>query len=343
MELTVKLGARSYPIHFEHGILGRIGEHVDLNRRVMIVTDDGVPAVYAQKLLKQCPQGFVRTVHMGEGAKSFPVFEELCTALLEHGFTRKDLVIGLGGGVVGDLSGFVAASYMRGIDFVGIPTTTLSQIDSSVGGKMAINLAGVKNIIGAFHQPRAVFIDGDVLGTLPPRHFANGLAEAVKMGFIADPEIIRLFEADDWKAHLDEIIYRAIAAKAHVVEIDEKEQNERKSLNFGHTIGHGIEAVKGIKGRRTVGLYHGECVALGMLPMIEDKQLVKRTRAVMRTLGLPVRTGVDKHKVLGYMQHDKKSRGDSITVIRVPGLGCWRADKIAISELGGLLGITEEE
>lgn len=332
MELTVKLGARSYPIYFEHGILGRIGEHMDLSRRVMIVTDDGVPASYAQKLLKQCPQGFVRTVHMGEGAKSFPVFEELCTALLEHGFTRKDLVIGLGGGVVGDLSGFVAASYMRGIDFVGIPTTTLSQIDSSVGGKMAINLAGVKNIIGAFHQPRAVFIDGDVLGTLPPRHFANGLAEAVKMGFIADPEIIRLFEADDWKAHLDEIIYRAIAAKAHVVEIDEKEQNERKSLNFGHTIGHGIESAGHL-----ADLYHGECVGLGMLYFFTDEALKARCIRILEKLGLPTQTQVDRGAVYAALTHDKKGDGKTVSVVKVDELGSYRLEKMSYDAIRALL------
>ena len=332
MELTVKLGSRSYPIHFEHGILDRIGEHVDLNRRVMIVTDDGVPAVYAEKLLAQCPQGFVRTVHMGEGAKSFPVFEALCTALLEHGFTRKDLVIGLGGGVVGDLSGFVAASYMRGIDFVGIPTTTLSQIDSSVGGKMAINLSGVKNIIGAFHQPRAVFIDGDVLSTLPPRHFANGLAEAVKMGFIADPEIIRLFEADDWRAHLDEIIYRAIAAKAHVVEIDETEQNERKSLNFGHTIGHGIESAGHL-----ADLYHGECVGLGMLYFFTDEALKARCIRILEKLGLPTETRVDKDAVFAALTHDKKGDGKTVSVVKVDELGSYRLEKMSYDAIRALL------
>lgn len=332
MVLTVKLGARSYPITFERGVLGRIGEHVNLDRKVMIVTDDGVPAQYAQQLLAQCPQGFVHTVHMGEGAKSFPVFEALCTALLEHGFTRRDLVIGLGGGVVGDLSGFAAASFMRGIDFVGIPTTTLSQIDSSVGGKMAINLAGVKNIIGAFHQPRAVFIDGDVLKTLPPRHFSNGLAEAVKMGFIADPEIIRLFEADDWRSHLDEIIYRAIAAKARVVEIDETEQNERKSLNFGHTIGHGIESAGQLS-----DLYHGECVGLGMLYFFGDEALRARCERILDKLGLPTHTEVDKDAVYAALTHDKKGDGTTVSVVKVDEVGGYRLEKMRYDDIRALL------
>ena len=232
---------------------------------------------------------------------------------------------------------------MRGIEFAQCPTTTLSQVDSSIGGKTAVDLGETKNIVGAFWQPCVVLIDPDTLDTLPHRQYVNGLAEALKAGIIADPELFALFEKGNVEDNIEEIIYRSLQVKKRVVEQDERETGMRACLNFGHTIGHGIEAVKGIRGRRTNGLYHGECVALGMLPMIEDKQLVKRTRAVMRTLGLPVRTGVDKHKVLGYMQHDKKSRGDSITVIKVPGLGCWRADKIAVSELGGLLGIAEEE
>ena len=271
------------------------------------------------------------------------VYGQVLQAMLEFGMTRKDLLVAVGGGVVGDLGGFCAATFMRGIEFAQCPTTTLSQVDSSIGGKTAVDLGETKNIVGAFWQPCVVLIDPDTLDTLPRRQYVNGLAEALKAGIIADPELFALFEKGPVEDNIEEIIYRSLQVKKRVVEQDERENGMRACLNFGHTIGHGIEAVKGIRGRRTNGLYHGECVALGMLPMIEDKQLVKRTRAVMRTLGLPVRTGVDKHKVLGYMQHDKKSRGDSITVIRVPGLGCWRADKIAISELGGLLGITEEE
>ena len=143
---------------------------------------------------------------MGEGAKSFPVFEHLCTKLLEHGFTRKDLVIAVGGGVVGDLAGFAAASYMRGIDFYNVPTTVLSQVDSSVGGKTAVNFNGVKNIIGAFYQPKAVLIDPETLKTLSKRHFSNGLAEAVKMSLTFDKELFELFETSDAHENIEKII-----------------------------------------------------------------------------------------------------------------------------------------
>ena len=334
MEITVHLGARSYPIYFERGILSRIGEHINLNRKVMIVTDSGVPQQHWQAVLDQCPQGFVEVVEMGEGAKSFPVFEHLCSKLLEHGFTRKDLVISVGGGVVGDLGGFVAASYMRGIDFVGIPTTTLSQIDSSVGGKMAINLNGVKNIIGAFHQPKAVFIDFDTLSTLPARHFANGLAEAVKMGFILDSKIIELFERDDsiCPEAMDEIITRAIAAKAHIVEIDETEQNERKSLNFGHTIGHGIEAAGGLG-----DLYHGECVGLGMLYFFEDEEVKQRCIRILEKLNLPTSASIDKDAVYAALTHDKKGDGKTISVVKVPGVGSYKLEKMPYEDIRALL------
>ena len=344
MKLTMKLNRSGYDIILKRGCLRNLHQFTNVqNRKVFVLTDSGVPARYAQTVAAQCPASTVYTVPQGEGSKSLKVYGQVLQAMLEFGMTRKDLLVAVGGGVVGDLGGFCAATFMRGIEFAQCPTTTLSQVDSSIGGKTAVDLGETKNIVGAFWQPCVVLIDPDTLDTLPHRQYVNGLAEALKAGIIADPELFALFEKGNVEDNIEEIIYRSLQVNKRVVEQDERENDMRACLNFGHTIGHGIEAVKGIRGRRTNGLYHGECVALGMLPMIEDKQLVKRTRAVMRTLGLPVRTGVDKHKVLGYMQHDKKSRGDSITVIRVPGLGCWRADKIAVSELGGLLGIAEEE
>ena len=166
----------------------------------------------------------------------------------------------------------------------------------------------------------------------------NGLAEALKTALIGDAQLFALFETEHPEEQIEQIVYRSLKFKKKIVEQDEREGSVRACLNFGHTIGHGIEAVKGIRGRRTTGLYHGECVALGMLPMIEDPALVKRVRAIYRTLGLPTRTGANKAKVLEYMQHDKKTRGDSITVIKCPGLGCWRADTLPTTELAHLLG-----
>ncbi|WP_294538905.1 3-dehydroquinate synthase [uncultured Gemmiger sp.] len=343
MKMTMNLGTRSYDIILKRGCLSNLHQFTDLtHRRVFVLTDSGVPAQYARTVADQCENGTVYTIPQGEGSKCLKVYGQVLTAMLEFGMDRKDLLVAVGGGVVGDLGGFCAASYMRGIDFVNCPTTTLSQIDSSIGGKTAIDLGSAKNIVGAFWQPQVVLVDPDTLTTLPRRQYINGLAEAVKAGLIADPELFDVFEHGDVDKDIETIIYRSLLVKKKIVEQDERESGARKALNFGHTIGHGIEAVKGVRGRRTNGLYHGECVALGMLPMIEDRSLQKRTRAVLRKLGLPVRTGVDKHKVLEYMRHDKKSGGKSITVIRVPGLGCWRADTLPMTQLPALLGLEEE-
>ena len=342
-KLTMNLGERSYDIIVKSGSLENLYQFARLDRRVAVVTDSGVPAQYAQMVADQCKDAHIITVPQGEASKSFKILESVLKQMLEFGMGRGDLVIAVGGGVVGDLAGFAASIYMRGIDFINCPTTTLSMIDSSIGGKTAVDLGDTKNIVGAFWQPKVVLVDFDALATLPRRHFVNGLAEAIKAGLIADPELFALFECEHPEENIERIIYRSLRVKKNVVENDEREQGQRACLNFGHTIGHGIEAVKGVRGRRTNGLFHGECVALGMLPMIEDKSLVRRTRAIYRTLGLPTRTGVDKNKVLSYMQHDKKSAGSTITVIKVPGLGCWRADKIPMTELPALLGIKENE
>ena len=295
MKLTMQLGNRSYDIIMKRGCLANLYQFINLsNRKVFILTDSGVPAQYAQSVLAQCPDGMVYTVPQGEGSKSLKVFGQVQQAMLDFNMTRKDLLVSVGGGVIGDLGGFCAATYMRGIDFVNCPTTTLSQVDSSIGCKTAIDLGETKNIVGAFWQPKVVLVDFDTLETLPRRHYVNGLAEAVKMGLIADPELFALFEQGKPEDNIEQIIYRSLRVKKNVVEQDEREQGQRACLNFGHTIGHGIEAVKGIKGRRTVGLFHGECVALGMLPMIESKALQKRVRAVYRRLGLPLRTTYNK-------------------------------------------------
>ncbi|MBR3936018.1 MAG: 3-dehydroquinate synthase, partial [Oscillospiraceae bacterium] len=176
MIIPINLPLGNYDITIERGVLKRAGEIINLDRRVLIVTDSGVPEEYAKTVADQCKAPFVITVPMGEESKSLGTFEKLCAAMLEHGFDRSDCVVAVGGGVVGDLSGFAAASYMRGIDFYNIPTTVLSQVDSSVGGKTAVNFGKIKNIIGAFYQPKAVLIDPDTLKTLSERHFSNGLA-----------------------------------------------------------------------------------------------------------------------------------------------------------------------
>ena len=312
MELHVDLGRSSYSITIRRGALREAGSLFPLDRTALVVTDDGVPPRYARSVADQCRRGTVETLPQGEGTKSFPFFERLCRACLTAGLTRGDCVVAVGGGVVGDLAGFAAASYMRGIDFYNIPTTVLSQVDSSVGGKVAIDLDGVKNIVGAFHQPRGVIVDPEVLETLPRRQIANGLAEAVKMGLICDPALFALFEAGDPMDHMEEIIFRALDAKRRVVEADEREQGLRRILNFGHTIGHGIESQG--------GRYHGECVALGMLPMCAPA-VRARLEPVLERLGLPTGGDWDREAVWAAMTHDKKADGDRFRLVFVEQIG----------------------
>ena len=309
--LHMELGARGYDIVIERGCLAKAGGLLDLNRRVLIVTDEGVPALYAQTVAAACKEPLVVTVAQGEGSKSLAVLEALLTAMLDAGFTRNDCVCAVGGGVCGDLAGFAAASYMRGVDFYNLPTTLLSQVDSSIGGKTAVNLGAVKNIVGAFWQPKRVLIDPDTLQTLPARESACGMAEAVKTALIGDAALFERFEAG--AVEPETVIMRSLAVKKRVVEHDERESGLRKTLNFGHTIGHAVEAV--------TGLPHGECVAMGMLPMCSDA-VRARLLPVLRRLGLPTQARADPEAVFAELLHDKKMGDGAVTAVFVETPGC---------------------
>ena len=324
MILHLDLPTGGYPIYIERGALDRVGELFSLERRVLVVTDKGVPADYAKRVAAQCKYAHVVTVDEGEGSKSFDVLQLLLDTMLQNGFGRTDCVVAVGGGVVGDLSGFAASVFMRGIDFYNIPTTVLSQVDSSIGGKVAINFGGVKNIIGAFHQPRAVIIDANVLATLPKRQIANGLAEAVKMALTSDAELFELFERGDAIENIDTIIERSLRIKKAVVEEDEKEQGLRRILNFGHTLGHGIE------GNSFDTLYHGECVALGMIPMCAP-DVRERLISVLQKLGLPTKMEGNLETILNLTSHDKKCEGEAVNVVFVDAVGFFRIAKMPLA------------
>ena len=327
MTIHMDLKEHSYDILVQRGILKIAGEHLNLNRRVLVVTDSGVPAAYAKTLAEQCKEAVILTVQEGEGAKSLETFGLLLETMLHHGFSRKDCVVAVGGGVVGDLSGFAASAYMRGIDFYNIPTTLLSQIDSSIGGKTAINFCGVKNIVGAFYQPKRVLIDPDLLASLPPRQIANGLAEAVKMALTSDRALFELFEKEEIGAMMDEIIIRSLKIKKSVVEQDEKEAGLRKILNFGHTIGHGIESSGNM-----AQLYHGECVALGLIPMCAEA-IKPRVCEVLKKCGLYNLIDFDWEKITQAAFHDKKADGDFVTVTLVPEIGSFELRKMKCTQV----------
>lgn len=323
----MNLGADSYDIVIERGALQRANELLHLDRKVLVLTDDGVPKEYAETVAELSKDGYVCTVPQGEESKSIERFSEVLSKMLELGFSRKDAVVAVGGGVVGDLAGFVASAYMRGIDFYNIPTTVLSQVDSSIGGKTAVNLDGIKNIVGAFYQPKKVLVDLDLLNTLPDRQISNGLAEAVKMSLTSDAELFTLFEKGNINENMDEIITHSLMIKKNVVEQDEKEQGLRKILNFGHTIGHGVESFEHLN-----GLYHGECVALGMIPMV-SVELRPRLIKVLESLKLPTSVDIDADKVYEAMTHDKKGEGASVTITTVSEPGKFEMKKVQFKDL----------
>jgi len=328
----MNLADRSYPITVGRGLLSSCNEYFNLKRRVFIVTDSGVPEEYAKAVAALAERATVVTVPEGEDSKSLATFSSLLSKMLEFGMTRTDCAVAVGGGVVGDLTGFLAASYMRGIDFYNIPTTLLSQVDSSIGGKTAINLDGVKNIVGAFHQPKGVLVDLDTLKTLPKRQISSGLAEALKMSLTSDEELFALFENGDINdENIEKIVVAALKIKKQVVESDERESGLRKILNFGHTLGHAIESEEGMS-----GLYHGECVALGMLATVSE-DIKPRLLRILKKLSLPTEYTGNLTEALNYICHDKKNDGGVLSVIFVDRVGSYRIEKITVSDFSDLV------
>ncbi|MBR4842818.1 MAG: 3-dehydroquinate synthase [Bacteroidaceae bacterium] len=324
-------GTIDYDIVIERGALRHIGDRIDLDRRIMVVTDSGVPQQYVQSVLSQCPQGSLFTFKAGEASKNISTFTAILQSLLDNGFTRSDAVIAVGGGVTGDTAGFAAACYMRGIDFYNIPTTLLSQVDSSVGGKTAVDFGGVKNPIGAFHHPRAVIIDPDTLRTLDTRLIHEGLVEAIKMAATCDSTLFTLIEsAADLNACIDEVIFKAIDIKRRIVQDDPQESGLRRVLNFGHTVGHAIESI------REGELLHGECVAIGMMYM-SGGEARSRIENLLKRYGLPVTDDTDPSILLSGILHDKKKSGDTVTVVYVDTIGNYSFRKVSTAELAECL------
>ena len=326
MMLHVNLGENSYDIIIESGALSKIKEYLDLKRKTLIVTDTGVPARYADAVSDQAEKAFTFIFEQGEQSKNFDTLQAILALMTDKGFDRGDCVVAVGGGVCGDIAGFAAAIYMRGVDFYNIPTTMLSQVDSSVGGKTAIDFHGMKNLIGSFKQPKRVVIDPETLDTLPKRQLNNGLCEALKMAATSDKELFELFEGGDIYGSIDTVTERSLRIKINVVEQDEKEAGLRRVLNFGHTLGHGIESAV------SPALYHGECVALGMLAMCSD-DVKARLLNIYEKLGVPQKYDFDKNAVMQAVIHDKKSASGVIKAVTVDRPGEFEIKPMSIDEL----------
>ncbi len=331
MILPVSLPGHSYDIVIEKGSLKKAGELLNIKGKALVVTDSGVPKSYAETLLSQLENAVLFTFPQGEENKNVNTLLSICEKLLSENFTRSDCVIALGGGVTGDMAGFASAIYMRGIDFYNIPTTLLSQVDSSVGGKTAVDFEKAKNLLGAFHQPKKVIIDPELLSTLSERQISNGFAEAVKISVTNDKELFEIFENGQAKEKLEEVIYRAVKAKRDVVEQDEKETSLRRVLNFGHTLGHAIESSAGLD-----TLFHGECVALGMIPMCSET-IRERVKNALHSVGLKTEYDYDKEKVKEFLKHDKKASGKTVCIVRSDEIGTFRFENVSLLELEKML------
>jgi len=320
---------KQYDITLKSHSLERVGELFDLDRRVLILTDDGVPKAYAGTVRDTCKNSRIVCLPAGEIHKDVEHYVKILSAMVEFNMDRRDCLVAVGGGVVGDMGGFAAATYMRGIDYYQVPTTLLAQVDSSVGGKTAMDFMGYKNLVGAFWQPKGVLIDPDVLNTLAPRQFACGMVEIIKMFAAFNEEKFRMLESSVVDIRIDSDLLKntilgALYIKKAVVEKDAREAGLRKALNFGHTVGHGIESVS--------GLLHGECVGLGML-CVTKGEVRERIKTLLKRYGLPVTCRISERALTEAMQHDKKSDGDEVTVIRSDKIGSFVPERTTVKEL----------
>src|ERR1700736_5113758 len=343
--VTIKLGARSYPVHIGENLLdevGRICRGALLKGRAAIVSDTKVGDLYGQRVSTTlADSGFKVSIHLvnpGETSKSFEVAEGLCEDFARHGVDRQSFVVALGGGVVGDLAGFVAAIYFRGVPVIQIPTTIMAQVDSSIGGKTGVNLSAGKNLVGAFHQPVAVLADTATLATLGRREWNEGFAEVIKYGVIREKGLLKELHEGGWD--LPDLVRRCVEIKASFVEQDERETTgSRALLNFGHTLGHAIEAVAGYG-----TLLHGEAVALGMVAAAHVSaeraglrgEDIEDLMSVIRRFDLPTKLPdqLSRSQILKKAFADKKFVNGKIRFVVTPRLGsALLAENITVEDL----------
>lgn len=340
--LSLQGSATKSEIYIGSGVFSQTAKRVAETfkpTRIHVVTDSNVAPLYLKKLCAEFPLDITTTViPAGEDHKNLDTVAGIYADLSEAELTRSDLVIALGGGVVGDITGFAAATYLRGIHLCQIPTTLLAQVDSSVGGKTAVDLPQGKNLVGAFYQPELVMIDTDILQTLPERIFNDGMAEVIKYGFISNPEIIDMISAPDFKSNMERIVYECVRIKRDVVQADEHDTGLRMILNFGHTIGHGAEKV----GHFTE-LSHGQAVAIGMVQAAKlavklgEADLVEQITSICQAHDLPTVLPYPMEDVYNAMLHDKKRTADSINFILVHPLGKANIHTIELEQLHQLM------
>lgn len=334
MEMKVNLGKESYPIYIEKGLLNHVLSYVQSvfdGKKIMIISDDLVYSYYGEQIKSQLEQQYIvgsLVIPHGEQSKCFDILPSLYSQLLSFQLTRTDLIIALGGGVIGDLAGFVASTFLRGVSFVQIPTSLLAQVDSSVGGKVAVDLPEGKNLIGAFKHPLMVLIDPMTLKTLDHRYICDGMGEVIKYGCIFDKELFKSLDSyhsyEELFEHIDDIIYRCVDLKRDVVEKDLYDFGDRLALNFGHTLGHAIEQYYHYE-----KYSHGEAVSIGMvqLSLISEKKALTKPgtsdeiKRVVEKYGLPSVSHVLTQDLKKAMSLDKKNFHQTLSYVLLKEIG----------------------
>ena len=341
MKITVS-ASRNYDVVVGHGLLSHTAEYIQpllSPATAVIVSDDQVSTLYGDTVASSLENAHIRVLRFtfphGEASKSAEVLFELLEFMAEHAVTRSDLIVALGGGVTGDLTGFAASIYLRGTPFIQIPTTLLAAVDSSVGGKTAINLRSGKNLAGSFNQPRLVLCDIDTLATLPAQEFSSGMAEVIKYGVLSDAQLFELLENEDSHEHLEEIIYRCVASKKDLVMADEFDTGARQLLNLGHTLAHAIEKLS------DYSIGHGYAVAIGLVAVarcayatgLAEEDMTDRICKLLRKYDLPTNCEYSTKDLCQMILLDKKRSGQTITLVIPRRIGDTYLHKMNVDEL----------
>jgi 3-dehydroquinate synthase len=326
-QINIPLKNKEYNVLIENGILKKLHEFIDITREIVVITDDFIPNVYIKTVTSQLKNYLLLKVKSGEESKSIKTVNLLIEEMLEKGVSRGTLIIALGGGVVGDIAGFIASIYMRGVDFIQIPTTLLSQIDSSVGGKVGVNSKKMKNAIGSIKQPKLVLIDPSTLKTLNKRQLNSGLAEMIKYALIASKQLYKEIVNKNAFNNIEEKIEQCIKIKSGFVQKDEYDYGIRQMLNFGHTIGHAFEKDSNYQ------LLHGEAVGLGILYMTKNRYFYPDLIKAFKYYGLPTTYEYNKDEILNLIKTDKKFNGSTINIIEVKEVGNGYIKAVKLEDL----------
>lgn len=342
MEKVTVNASKKYNILIDRGILDKCGEYIaalKLGGKAAVITDDNVNLHYGERVVKSLKNAGISTkkyvFNHGENSKNHATLLNIYEFLAENGYTRSDFIVALGGGVVGDTAGFAAATYMRGIDFIQIPTTVIAQSDSSVGGKTAVDIPAGKNLVGRFHQPRLVICDTDTLNTLTPEFFSDGMAEVIKHGMIKSRELFDILMVKDIKTNMVDIIRRNTTIKGHVIEVDEREKGERMLLNFGHTLGHALEKYYNFQ-----GITHGCAVSVGMSTFthIAEKRgmcksgIAEQLDALLIKCGLPITDSAPLSELYELSLGDKKHLANGMNIVICTDIGQSKVVNMTVDE-----------